>query len=205
MKYLFIPAVALMLSLGACSGAGEKADGTTDSDSVANKQDSVTNKQNGGDVNANGNTGSASNFDKTFEVANVVLPSKISDNVEVVSAEKSIDSYGYPNIEVTFKLLNTVDTSSLVGSTGQMWIYGTAQDENGKVVKTITPNYNEWRSEDSDGSKMKDFLEAKPGETITLSFSGSNGKDMSVETIPEGSNMETEFNKVKKLKLNLKK
>ena len=38
------------------------------------------------------------------------------------------------------------------------------------------PNYNEWRSDDSE---FKTFLESEPGETINMTFTGSNAEESS--------------------------
>lgn len=129
-----------------------------------------------------------------FELSNVLLPSQLKGKVEVISAEKSVSSYGYPEMEITFKLLNTVNTSSLCSEYGQMWIVGVGQTENGVDVKELLPNYREWRSGDSDGNEFKAFLESEPGETITLEFTGD--KDSS-------NDVESDLEKVKKFKLKL--
>lgn len=143
-------------------------------------------------------------IDKTLDVANVILPGKLKENIEVVSAEKSMSSFGYPQIDIQFKLLKTVDTKGFVGRTNQMWIVGEGQEENGKTVKTLLPRAgSEWRTGDSDGSQIKDFLENEPGETINMTFTGATSEDAS-ETWAEGSDMPTEFAKVKKFKLSIK-
>lgn len=129
-----------------------------------------------------------------FELSNVLLPSQLKGKVEVISAEKSVGSYGYPEMEITFKLLSTVNTSSLCSEYGQMWIVGVGQTENGVDVKELLPNYREWRSGDSDGNEFKAFLESEPGETITLEFTGD--KDSS-------NDVESDLEKVKKFKLKL--
>ena len=41
----------------------------------------------------------------SFELSNVLLPSQLKGKVEVINAEKSVGSYGYPSMEITFKLL----------------------------------------------------------------------------------------------------
>lgn len=130
----------------------------------------------------------------SFELSNVLLPSQLKGNVEVISAEKSVDSYGYPSMEITFKLLNTVNTSSMCSEYGQMWIVGVGQAENGVDVKELLPNYREWRSGDSDGSEFKEFLESEPDETITLEFTGDK---------ESSSNVESDLEKVKKFKLKI--
>ena len=129
-----------------------------------------------------------------FELSNVLLPSQLKGKVEVISAEKSVGSYGYPEMEITFKLLSTVNTSSLCSEYGQMWIVGVGQTENGVDVKELLPNYREWRSGDSEGNDFKTFLESEPGETITLEFTGD--KDSS-------NDVESDLEKVKKFKLKL--
>ena len=110
----------------------------------------------------------------------VILPSSLKGKVEIAfCGEVTESSYGYPEVEIGFKLLETVNTSSLVSSYGQMWIVGVGQDENGRDVKELLPNYGEWRSGDSDGKEFKEFLESEPGETINLTFTGGKEGDVS--------------------------
>ena len=130
----------------------------------------------------------------SFDLNNVLLPSQLKGKVEVISAEKSVDSYGFPSMNITFKLLSKVNTSSMCSEYGQMWIVGVGQTENGVDVKELLPNYREWRSGDSDGKEIKGFLEGEPGETLTLEFTGSN---------ESSSNVESDLEKVKKFKLKI--
>lgn len=130
-----------------------------------------------------------------FELSNVLLPSQLKGKVEVIHAEKSVGSLDYPSMEITFKLLSTINTSSMCSQYGQMWIVGVGQTENGVDVKELLPSYREWRSGDSDGREFKEFLESEPGETITLEFTGSNVSSNDVKSALE---------KVKKFKLKIK-
>ena len=130
----------------------------------------------------------------SFDLNNVLLPSQLKGKVEVISAEKSVDSYGFPAMNITFKLLSKVNTSSMCSEYGQMWIVGVGQTENGVDVKELLPNYREWRSGDSDGKEIKGFLEGEPGETLTLEFTGSK---------ESSSNVESDLEKVKKFKLKI--
>lgn len=132
--------------------------------------------------------------DSSFDVNNVIIPSQLKGKVEVISTEKSVDSYGYPTMEITFKLLSKVSTSSLCSEYGQMWIVGIGQTENGVDVKELLPNYREWRSGDSDGNEFKEFLESEPGETITLEFTGSK---------ESSDDVDSDLEKVKKFKLKI--
>lgn len=110
----------------------------------------------------------------------VILPSSLKGKVEVAfCGEVTENRYGYPEVEIGFKLLQTVNTSSLVSSYGQMWIVGVGQDENGRNVKELLPNYEEWRTGDSDGKEFKEFLESEPGETINMTFTGGKEGDVS--------------------------
>ena len=110
----------------------------------------------------------------------VILPSSLKGKVEVAfCGEVTESSYGYPEVEIGFKLLQTVNTSSLVSEYGQMWLVGVGQDENGRNVKELLPNYEEWRTGDSDGKEFKEFLESEPGETINLTFTGGKEGDVS--------------------------
>ena len=130
----------------------------------------------------------------SFELSNVLLPSQLKGKVEVINVDKYVGSYGYPSMEITFKLLSTVNTSSMCSQYGQMWIVGVGQTENGVDVKELLPSYREWRSGDSDGREFKEFLEGEPDETITLEFTG--GKDSS-------DDVESDLEKVKKFKLKI--
>ena len=128
-----------------------------------------------------------------FELSNVLLPSQLKGKVEVITANKSVGSNGYPSMVITFKLLSTINTSSMCSQYGQMWIVGVGQTENGVDVKEFLPSYREWRSDDSDGREFKEFLESEPGETITLEFTGAN----------KSSNVKSDLEKVKKFKLKI--
>ena len=136
----------------------------------------------------------ASNADSSFGLSNVLLPSQLKGKVEVINAEKSVGSYGFPEMDITFKLLRTVNTSSMRSEYGQMWIVGVGQTENGVDVKELLPNYREWRSKDYDGKEFKAFLEGEPGETITLEFTGDNESSKDVAA---------DLKKVKKFKLKI--
>lgn len=130
----------------------------------------------------------------SFELSNVLLPSQLKGKVEVINAEKSVSSYGYPEMTITFKLLNKVNTAPLLSEYGQMWIIGIGQTENGVDVKELLPNYREWRTDDSDGKDFKEFLESDAGETITMEFTGD--KDASQD-------VSADLEKVKKFKLKI--
>lgn len=129
-----------------------------------------------------------------FDEDDVVLPSQLKGKVEVIKAKKSVGKYGNPTVEITFNLISTVDTGPLCSRGGQMWIVGVGQDEDGVDVKELLPNYKEWRSDDMDGTKFKDFLEGDPDDTITLEFVGS--KD-------DSSNVASDLQKVERFKLRL--
>ncbi len=132
--------------------------------------------------------------ESSFDLSNVLLPSQLKGKVEVINAEKSVSSLGYPAMEITFKLISKVNTSSLCSEYGQMWIVGVGQTEKGVDVKELLPNYREWRSGDSDGTEFKEFLESEDGETITLEFTGSN---------ESSSDISSDLEKVKKFKLKI--
>ena len=138
----------------------------------------------------------------------VSLPSALKGNVEIIAADKYIGDYGFPTVDVTFKLLKNVNTSGLCSSYGQMWIVGIGQDSNGVTVRDLLPSYDEWRSGDSDGHEFKDFLEGEVGETITLSFTGDNNTELFEEDqskIDAGkAKTEAGLEKVEKFKLTLK-
>ena len=134
--------------------------------------------------------------ESSFSVDNVILPSSLKGKVEVVSAERGLGRYGFPEITITFKLLKKVNTSSMCSAGGQMWLVGVGQDEKGIAVKSLLPNYDEWRSGDSSGSDFKDFLEGDPDDTITMEFSGSK---------ESSDDVETDLKKVVKFKLKITK
>lgn len=131
----------------------------------------------------------------SFELSNVLLPSQLKGKVEVINAEKSVNRHGLPSMEITFRLLSTINTSSMCDQYGQLWIFGVGQTENGVDVKELLPNYREWRPNDSDGREFKKFLESEPGETITFEFTGDNALSNDVNT---------DLEKVKKFKLKFK-
>ena len=107
-----------------------------------------------------------------------ILPPQLQGKVEVVSVDGvSIDENAYPTISVTFKLLQTVNTAPLASQYGQLWIVGVAQDASGRDITALLPNYKQWRTNDSDGTEFKQFLEDTAGSTITMHFTGDNGLD----------------------------
>lgn len=107
-----------------------------------------------------------------------ILPSQLQGKVEVVSVDDvSINEDAYPTISITFKLLQTVNTAPLSSQYGQLWIVGVAQDANGRDITALLPNYKQWRTDDSDGTEFKEFLEGTTGSTITMHFTGDNGLD----------------------------
>jgi len=109
----------------------------------------------------------------------VILPSALKGKVKINYCGAVIkDSYGFPEVEIGFELLKTVNTSSLVSSYNQMWIVGVGLDKNGRNVTELLPNYGEWRTDDSDGNEFKEFLESEPGETINMTFTGGNEGDV---------------------------
>ncbi|MCH5306888.1 MAG: hypothetical protein J1E37_02325 [Prevotella sp.] len=132
--------------------------------------------------------------DVSFNLEDVILPSQLKGKVEVINAEKGISKYGSPAMSITFKLLSTVNTSSMLSEYGQMWIIGIGQTEKGVDVKELLPNYGEWRSGDSEGKEFKEFLESEPEETITMEFTGS--KD-------DSQDVSSDLEKVKKFKLKI--
>lgn len=134
----------------------------------------------------------------SFDISNITLPSEIENDVEIIRASKAVSKYGSPTIKIIFKLLNTVNTSSMCSPAGQMWIVGHAYDEEGIEMESLqqdTKYIKEWRTEDSYGRDYKEFLESEPGETITLTFTGG-GKN--------SNNVAADLNKVANFKLKIK-
>lgn len=126
-------------------------------------------------------TSSDDEDDSNLPQVEVILPASLKGYVEIVSADKSMDSNGYPQMDITFKLLKQKATNSLCSSSGQMWIVGHAQNANGANINDLNPKNitsREWRTEDSDGSMFKEFLEGDPDETISLQFTGENNIEL---------------------------
>lgn len=120
----------------------------------------------------------------SLSVSDISLPQQLKGKVEIVTDDSgkipvTFNRYDIPEIEITFRLLKKVPTAGIATSYGQLWIIGLPKDRSGRTIKEIVPNYNEWRTEDSNGSQFKAFLESEPGETITLSFTGSKNDDSS--------------------------
>lgn len=157
------------------------------SNSSSNSSEDSSDSQDVSDQGASSSSGNLS-------VENVILPSQLKGKVEVINADKEVSS-GFPEVTITFKLLQKVNTAPFLSEYGQMWIVGAGQTASGVDVKSLMPNYNEWRSGDGDGGEFKAFLEGDPGDTITLSFSGSD----------EGGNVEADLQEVEKFKLKLTK
>lgn len=129
-----------------------------------------------------------------LQPSDIILPSALRGSVSVVPGgmEVTKGKYGFPEISITFKLNKKVNTASLASAYGQLWIVGVGQDAQGRDVKELLPNYNEWRTDDSDGKDFKEFLEDSPGSTITMTFTGSDDGDV-----------DAGIAKVKKFKLKL--
>lgn len=120
----------------------------------------------------------------SLAISDISLPQQLKGKVEIVTDESgkipvTFNKYDIPEIEITFRLLKKVPTAGIATSYGQLWIVGLPKDRSGRTIKEIVPNYNEWRTEDSNGSQFKAFLESEPGETITLAFTGSKNDDSS--------------------------
>ena len=112
----------------------------------------------------------------------VILPSPLRGKVEVTHVSKAYTTeYGSAAIDVNFKLLQTVNvTPDMHGSPGgQVWIVGEVQDAGGLTIKDLMPFYNEWRTKDSYGREFKAFLQSEPGETINMTFTGSDAENSS--------------------------
>lgn len=158
------------------------------SDSASSSSDDTNGSEDMSDESASASTGN-------LGVENVILPSQLKGKVEVIKADKEVSSLGFPEVTLTFKLLQTVNTASLLSPYGQMWIVGAGQTASGVDVKSLMPSYKEWRTNDSDGNEFKSFLESDPGETITLTFSGSK----------EGGDVDAGLQELEKFKLKLTK
>ncbi|MBR3283862.1 MAG: hypothetical protein IKI60_00880 [Alloprevotella sp.] len=129
-----------------------------------------------------------------LQPSDIILPSALRGSVSVVPGDMEVtkNSNGFPEVSITFKLNKKVNTAALASAYGQLWIVGVGQDAQGRDVKELLPNYNEWRTHDSDGKEFKEFLEDTPGSTITMTFTGSDDGDV-----------DAGIAKVKKFKLKL--
>lgn len=184
MKKIFmtLAVAAIAASLPSCGGSTEKKEApannaattttttaatTTPATAEATKEEAVTQPQ-------------EEEKPVSIQPEDVILPSSIKGKVKVVNGEDGyipvvLSEYDSPEITITFELLERVNTTPLASSYGQLWIVGFAQDKAGRTIKEILPSVDEWRTEDSGGEYFKAFLESEPGETITLTFTGSNG------------------------------
>ena len=159
----------------------ENEDDTTESDDIASSSE-------------DGNEKSG------LQPSDIILPSQLKKFVEVINgAEGSLNitngAGDIPHLEITFKLLKKTSSKAYENPYGQVFIYGIPQDESGRSISEILPSYGEWRPDDSDGSKFKEFLNGDVGETITLSFSGTSKK------FDENCDNENGCKKVAKFKL----
>ncbi len=202
-KVLFFAAVAAVMSLTSCGGDKDSAT----SGSASSEQTSAGSSDGGSSVTTESSQSSAiekkaeKKDDSVIEVEDVIIPSELQGKVEVLNAKKFIDSKfsHYPTINVTFKLLETVNTAPFVDGHGRMWIGGIAQDENGDDVVALIPSAKCWRGNDSKGTKFKEFIEGNPGAELNIDFTGNNGSK------EPDLNVSEELAKVKKFKLQLRK
>ena len=156
-----------------------------------------------GDSNTKSVSATKSNKDSSTNASGVevILPSSLRGKVEVTHVSKAYPGeYGSAAIDVNFKLLQTVNvTPDMHGSPGgQVWIVGEVQDAGGLTIKDLMPFYNEWRTKDSYGREFKAFLQSEPGETINMTFTGSDAEKSS-------ESVSTLCEKIAKLKLKFSK
>ena len=141
---------------------------------------------------------------------NILFPSKLKSAVEVVPEDDGnvyvdFDEYNYPTIQLTLKLVRRVPVPE-----GQIWLVGHAQDEKGRNINDLNPKSitsREWRSQDSDGDMIKNFLSGDIGETVTFEFHGESNIELferDESKIEEGKNTtQTAAKKFAKFKLSL--
>lgn len=170
-----------------------KADDVNDNEAVSFRITSAYEEKKGTDSSSSYIGGEGYDEGPTASNVEVILPSSLKGSVEIAYCSEAYKgNYGFPKIDIGFKLLKTVKTASLASAYGQLWIVGVGQDENGRNVKELLPSYNEWRTDDSDGHEFKEFLESEPGETINMTFTGSDDGDV-----------DAGISKVKKFKLKI--
>ncbi len=158
------------------SKESDEVDTTTESDEVGNSTSTEEEQDDEAQV--------ASSHLSQIKPENIILPKEIRDAVEIIPEDDGyvycdFNENDYPTVSLTFKLLKPVDTGSI--NPGQFWIVGHAQDIKGRNIDDLNPkniSSREWRSGDSDGSQIKDFLEGDVDETITLDFTGENNFEL---------------------------
>ncbi len=176
MKKIFmtLAVAAIAASLPSCGGSTEKKE------APANNAATTTTTTAATTTLATAEATKEKEKPVSIQPEDVILPSSIKGKVKVVNGEDGyipviLSEYDSPEITITFELLERVNTTPLASSYGQLWIVGLAQDKAGRTIKEILPSEDEWRTEDRGGEYFKAFLESEPGETITLTFTGSNG------------------------------
>lgn len=186
MKKVFLTLFALTaMTLVSCGTKNEEAKEANEAESATQEQAAQTAEA----VSSNESesttttTPTTPSYIASLQPEDVILPSQLKGKVEVLNGENDcipveFSDNGYPEVTITFKLLEKVETAPLASSYGQLWIVGVGQDSAGRDVKDLLPNYGEWRTGDSDGSEFKSFLEGEPDETITLSFTGENNVEL---------------------------
>lgn len=178
--YLLLTA-ALCLSLGACNSKEKETTEETAESTEMEQTDNSSSQELTTPADTQETEAEAPAEEEfTFTPEQVLLPAELKGHVEVIETEKGLNEYGFPEVTVTFKLLSKVNTEPLCSQYGQMWIVGMGQKASGADVKALKPSYNEWRSQDSNGSDFKKFLESEPGETITLDFTGDKDQSKDV-------------------------
>lgn len=195
MKKNLFYAMALLagIAMTSCGGSNNASNSSSSESSTAATEETTSNE-------TAKETAPSSSHLATLPLDQVILPSEIKDAVEIIPEDDGnlyvdFSDLKYPEISITFKLLKQVNTSSLLGSTKQMWIVGRAQDSKGRDIKELNCDYNEWRTSDSDGSQFKEFLEGEVDNTITMTFTGDNNVELFEKDqakIEEGENITTE-------------
>ena len=112
---------------------------------------------------------------------NILLPSQLKGYVEVVPEDDGnlyvdFDEYNYPTLSLTLKLIKKTSAPD-----NQIWLVGHAQDEKGRNIDDLNPKSitsREWRSGDSDGDMIKDFLNGDVDETVTFDFTGESNIEL---------------------------
>lgn len=112
---------------------------------------------------------------------NILFPSQLKGAVEVVPEDDGnvyvdFDEHNYPTIQLTLKLIRQVPVPE-----GQIWLVGHAQDEKGRNIDDLNPKSitsREWRSQDSDGDMIKNFLSGDVGETVAFEFHGESNIEL---------------------------
>lgn len=175
--HLMVVAAACLV-LAAC---GEKKSATEQKDSVGSTVVDTPSDETDENMDKEAAIISTESHLAVLSPENILLPSTLKGFVEVVPEDDGnvyvdFDDHNYPTINLTLKLVKKTSAPS-----HQVWLVGFAQDEKGRNIEDLNPKSitsREWRSQDSDGGMIKNFLNGDVGETVTFTFSGESNIEL---------------------------